>query len=183
MKSTCSNCEAENKPTSKYCSICGHKLPDTKVEKAVNNIQKEEISKVDIVINLKTTLGYAVGFIIVIFIVLSFFSPSINEQIEEKAKEINNSCPMVVNQHTVLKSVAALPNKTIRYNYTLVNMKKNEVKIDTVKKYIFPCILENVKTNPVMSFLRENKVTLKHYYSDKNGKFVTEYDITPEMYK
>ncbi len=34
-----------------------------------------------------------------------------------------------------------------------------------------------------MKMLRDNKVTLHYYYADKNGEFVTEYIIKPDMYE
>jgi hypothetical protein len=90
---------------------------------------------------------------------------------------------MIVDEYTTLKNVVVLPNKTIQYNYTLVGITKAEVKIDTVKKYFFPGVLQNVKTNPVMKLFRDNKVTINYSYSDKNGEFVIDYVIKPEMYE
>jgi len=99
------------------------------------------------------------------------------------ANEFNKTCPMNIDEYTTLKNVIALPNKTLQYNYVLVGITKAEVKLDTVKKYIFPQVLQNAKTNPGMKLFRENKVTLNYSYSDKNGKFVTNYIIKPEMYE
>ena len=47
----------------------------------------------------------------------------------------------------------------------------------------FPGILQNAKTNPGMKLFRDNRVTLNYYYSDKNGEYVTEYIVKPEMYE
>lgn len=117
------------------------------------------------------------------FVTQSFFKPSFDKQLVEFANEFNKNCPMNLDEYTLLKNVVALPNKTVQYNYTLIGMTKAEVKIDTVKKYVFPALLLNLKSNPDMKFFRENKVTLNYYYSDKNGAFVTKYVVTPEMYE
>ena len=76
-----------------------------------------------------------------------------------------------------------MPKKTIQYNYILIGITKAEVNLDTVKKYVFPGVLQNAKTNPGMKLFRDNNVTLNYYYSDKNGAFVTEYIVKPEMYE
>lgn len=88
----------------------------------------------------------------------------------------------MVDQNTRLDNVAAFPNNIFQYNYTLVNLEKSEVNIDTVKKYLEPNIINNVKTNPDLKPYRDNKVTMAYNYRDKNGVFVLKIEVTPEMY-
>ncbi|MFV5686791.1 zinc-ribbon domain-containing protein [Flavobacterium sp. GB2R13] len=183
MKTICSNCEAENEINSKYCSVCGYKLPLLENQNAKTEIEEAKITKPKRKFDLKTFLGFIAGFIIMFFVTQSFFKPSIDKQLAEMANEINKTCPMNIDEYTTLKNVVALPNKTVQYNYILVGITKAEVKLDTVKRYVFPGVLQNVKTNPAMKFFRENKVTLNYYYSDKNGEYVTEYIVKPEMYE
>jgi hypothetical protein len=183
MKNICSNCEAENEIDSKYCSICGYKLPLLEDENIKTEFEKPEVIKPKRKFNWKTFLGFVIGFIIMFFVTQSFFKPTFDKQLVEFANEFNKNCPMNIDEYTTLKNVVALPNKTVQYNYILVGITKAEVKIDTVKKYVFPGVLQNVKSNPEMKFFRDNKVTLNYYYSDKNGEFVTEYVVKPEMYE
>jgi hypothetical protein len=183
MKNICSNCEAENEITSKYCSVCGYKLPLTENQDAKIEIEQPKATKPKRKFDLKTFIGFIIGFIIMFFVTQSLFKPSFDKQLVEFANEFNKNCPMNLDEYTLLKNVVALPNKTIQYNYTLIGMTKAEVKIDTVKKYVFPALLQNLKSNPDMKFFRENKVTLNYYYSDKNGEFVTQYVVKPEMYE
>ncbi|UOK41268.1 MULTISPECIES: zinc ribbon domain-containing protein [Flavobacterium] len=183
MKNQCSNCEAENNATSKYCSICGYKLPIIEINNGLNTIEQKKDITVKKKFNLKASLGFAVGFIVVFFTTQALFKPSIDKELAEVANEMNKTCPMKIDQFTTLKNTMALPNKTIQYTYTLDEITKAEVNMDTVKKYVFSGLLENVKTNPGMKLFRDNKVTLNYYYMDKNGVFVTEYQITPEMYE
>jgi hypothetical protein len=183
MKNICTNCETENAIDSKYCSICGYKLPIIENQNnEVKNKPKKKITEKK-KYDFKTILGFVFGFSVMFFVTQYFFNPSIDKQLMEFANEFNKTCPMNVDENTTLKNVVALPNKTIQYNYILVNITKAEVKLDTVKKYVFPGILQNVKTNPGMKLFRDNKVTLNYYYSDKNGEFVTEYIVKPEMYE
>ena len=183
MKIICSNCQAENDGKSKYCSICGFKLPITENQNIETEVEKLKLAKPKRKFDLKTFIGFMVGFIIMFFVSQSLFKPSIDKQLSEMASEMNKTCPMNVDEYTTLKNVVALPNKTVQYNYILVGITKAEVKLDTVKKYLFPGVLQNVKTNPGMKLFRDNKVTLNYYYSDKDGKFVTEYIVKPEMYE
>ena len=89
----------------------------------------------------------------------------------------------MVDQHTRLDNAVALPDNTFQYNYTLVDITKSEVNLDTVKKYVEPGILNNVRTNPGMKTFRDNKTTFIYYYKDMKGEFVFKYPITPDMYQ
>jgi hypothetical protein len=75
-----------------------------------------------------------------------------------------------------------MPNNIVQYNYTLVNLDKYEVNIDTVIKYIKPGLINNVKTNPDLKAYRDNKVTMAYNYKDKNGVFVLKINVTPDLY-
>ena len=183
MKITCSNCQTENDGNSKYCSICGYQLPIVENQNAETAVEQVKVAKPKRKFDLKTFIGFIIGFIVMFFVTQSLFKPSIDKQLVEIASELNKTCPMNIDEYTMLKNVVALPNKTIQYNYILIGITKAEVKLDTVKKYVFPGVLQNAKTNPGMKLFRDNKVTLKYYYSDKNGAFVTEYIVKPEMYE
>ncbi|RTY99975.1 zinc ribbon domain-containing protein [Flavobacterium sp. RSP49] len=183
MKTICSNCEAENEINSKYCSVCGYKLPILENQNMKTKIEHLKVMKPKKKLDLKTLIGVVVGVVVGLFVTQSLFQPSIDKQLAEMASVMNKTCPMNIDEYTTLKNVVALPNKTVQYNYILVGIIKAEVQLDTVKKYVFPGVLQNVKTNPQMKFFRDNNVTLNYYYSDKNGEFVTQYAVKPEMYE
>ena len=111
-----------------------------------------------------------------------FKTPSFDKAMMEAASELNKSCPIMVDQDTRLDNAAALPNNIFQYNYTLVNLDKSEVNIDTVKKYVEPGVINNVKTNPDLKVYRDNKVTMAYNYSDKNGVFIIKINVTPDLY-
>lgn len=180
MKNICSNCQTENESGLKYCTNCGYKLSVVESENPIVEPIKKPVAKRKF--DLKAIIGFIVAFVVVFFATQYFFKPSLDKQLVEIASEMNRSCPMNVDKYTTLKNVVALPDKTLQYNYSLV-ISKEEIKIDTVKKYFFPSLLLNAKTNPGMKIIRDNKVTLNYHYADKNGIFVTEYLITPDMYE
>ncbi|MGC4041143.1 MAG: hypothetical protein QM710_10250 [Flavobacterium sp.] len=112
-----------------------------------------------------------------------FMKPSVDKELAKVAESVNKTCPMQIDQFTTLKNVVTLPNKTIQYNCQLNQLTKAEIQMDIVKKDVFPKLLKNVKENPQMESFRDNDVTIRYSYTDKNNEFVTEYVITPKMYK
>lgn len=127
--------------------------------------------------------------IFVVFFAAAFFGtklimkPSVDKELEKVVAETNKNCPMSLDQYTTLKNVVTLPNKTIQYNCQLNQITKAEIDMKIVKENVFPQLLKNAKENPQVKSFRDNDVTIKYNYVDKNGEFVTEYVITPEMYQ
>ena len=112
-----------------------------------------------------------------------FFKPvTFDKAMMEAASELNKTCPVMVDEETRLDNAMALPDNIFQYNYTLINLDKSQVNIDTVKKYIEPGLINNVKTNPDLKVYRENKVTMAYNYKDKNGVFILKINVTPELY-
>lgn len=113
---------------------------------------------------------------------LFFKTHTFDKAMMEAASELNKSCPIMVDRETRLDNAAAMPNNIFQYNYTLINFDKSEVNIDTVKKYVEPALINNVRSNPDLKLYRDNKVTMAYNYRDKNGVFVLKINITPDLY-
>jgi uncharacterized membrane protein YvbJ len=81
MKNSCSNCKAENDLSYKYCSICGYKMPFVENQN-IKTVEKndDKIRKSERKYNLKTFIGFIVGFIIMFFLTQSLFKPSIDKR-------------------------------------------------------------------------------------------------------
>src|SRR5690606_8073142 len=135
--------------------------------------------------NIPAVIGSVVGFFAMYFLVQSFFNNdnSIDKEMKAIADELNKTCPVQVDEYTVLENTVALPGKVFQYNYKLISLDKSEVNLDTVRKYVYPGILENIKTNPSMEPQRKRDVTFKYCYKDKNGAFVDQYVVKPNDYK
>lgn len=140
-----------------------------------------EKSKKDILIQ---TVSFAITFVIAFFAVQHFFfnDKNLEERLTDAAREVNNISPKMVDEYSRLDSASAVSDQIFKYHYTLVNMSKTEVNSDTVEKYIRPGIIENVKTSPDLKDFRDNKITMSYNYYDKNGDFVLNIDVSPEMY-
>jgi len=186
-KVTCTNCSAENPQNFKYCSSCGHALPTSNTSTSTSQPIEVETKKSEE--KKKKRKQLVATAIMVMFVIVGANMPQLlnkftfNKQLKNIANEINKTCPIVVDQYTRLDNVSVLPNKVLQYNYTLINISKDEVNMDTVDKYIKPTILNSVKTDPSMKYQREHEITLSYHYRDKNGNFVMKYDVTPSMYK
>jgi hypothetical protein len=76
-----------------------------------------------------------------------FKTPSFDKAMMEAASELNKTCPIMVDQDTRLDNALAFPDNIFQYNHTLVNLDKSELNVDTVKKYLEPELINNVKTN------------------------------------
>lgn len=181
-KIKCRKCEEYNASNSKYCSYCGFELPKIKAQSI--NIKEDSIQKTKI--DRNKIIGIVVGavtFFIAFYFTQELFSPSMDKQLVEMANELNKNCPIMIDQYTRLDNTNAFPNKTFQYNYTLVETEKADFNLDTVRKYVEPNIINNVKSNPDMKDLRDNNVTLNYSYRDKNGEFIWKLEITPDMYQ
>lgn len=112
-----------------------------------------------------------------------FFKPaSFDKAMMEAASELNKTCPIMIDQDTRLDNAVALPGHVFQYNCTLVNLSKSEINIDTLRKYVAPGIINNIKTNPSLKAYRDNKVTMTYNYKDKSGVFILDISVTPDMY-
>lgn len=130
------------------------------------------------------TVAFIITFGISYFAVQYFFfnEGTIEEQMKEAAVEINNISPKMIDEYSRLDSASTIADKTFKYHYTLMNMTKEEVNVDVLTKFLRPEIIENVRKRPELKKFRDNKITMSYNYYDKNGEFVTNIDVTPELY-
>jgi len=113
---------------------------------------------------------------------LLFKQPKIDEFLLQVANGVNKTCPKMMDADTRLDNVTTLPNNKFQYNYTLVNLSKEQV--DTIKMHqlIDANIINGVKTSQDFKIFREHKTTIGYYYKDKEGKYIMRLFVTPQMY-
>ncbi len=111
-----------------------------------------------------------------------FFKTDVETVLKKAATELNKQLPMNVDEYSRLDSASAEGESCFNYFYTLVDLEKSEVNLDTVNKYIRTGIIENVKNSTELREFRKNKITMNYNYFDKNGVFVTQIAVTPELY-
>jgi hypothetical protein len=179
----CENCGSDNTTKSKYCKECGHELPKVDIVTLENPVEEKKVVRGD---NKKKILSSVVG-VIAFFITYYavqhfFFNSSIDKDMMGVASELNKSCPVMIDSETRLDNTIALPDKVFQYNYTLVNVEKNQVDTISIKNYLEPNIVNQVKTNPQMQYQREHKWTLNYLYKDKKGLYILMVKVTPDKY-
>ncbi|WP_415329184.1 hypothetical protein [Chryseobacterium sp. MMS23-Vi53] len=111
---------------------------------------------------------------------------TINDELKEAAASMNKSTPQILSDGVRLDSVTTQPNKTLKYNYTLTEDVKESVtpeEIETFKNQAKEGATKTMKTSADMEEFRNNNVSLKYSYYDKNGKPIAEFIVTPEDYK
>ena len=134
--------------------------------------------------NFKTLAGIITGVVVMALVQQFFFkAPSFDKQMMQVASELNKTCPVMVDAETRLDNTISLPDKIFTYNYTLINQVKDSINVEELKKYLTPLVTNNMKTNPVMKFYRDNKITMSYYYKDKQGVFLLNIDVTPDKYQ
>lgn len=187
QKVICPTCGSENKSNYKYCFSCGYELPKVVVE-IVHDNTIELLHKKKKRRNL--IIGLIVAFTVVglvgatILSMQNVFKPFVTGKILETAvNEVNKRCPVMIDQYTRLDSASVISGNSMQYNYTLINTELSEVNQDTVKKYVLPEIINNVKTSPDLKPFRDLKTTLIYSYRDKNGLAIMKFPVTPEMYE
>ena len=62
-------------------------------------------------------------------------------------------------------------------------MKKDSIDIIGLKDYLEPRIVNDVKTNPGMKFVRDRKVTVNYSYKDMKGVNLFVITVKPEQYQ
>lgn len=183
----CKKCGTENTTNSKFCKGCGYELPQ--IERIEETLAKKEPTKK---FNLKALLGAIFGVVIIIVIsqgvsfAAKYFittTPMMDNMLIKTAEEINKSCPILIDEMTRLDNVSALPGKKIQYNYTILGIDREQADTVTFKANMEPLLLNNIRTNPDMKFLRENNTTFSYYCKDETGAYWFRILITPKHYK
>ncbi len=105
-----------------------------------------------------------------------------NEFMLQTSKNINEDCPKMIDEHTRLDEVLAMPPNQLVYNYTLVNIDMDDVSMNNVVPSLEAMLLKTVKESNEFDIFRANKTTITYRYFDKEGMFMVKIDITPEKY-
>jgi hypothetical protein len=109
-------------------------------------------------------------------------SKDVEAPLMKGVREINKICPQMVDKGTRIDNAQLVSENTIQINYTMLNWTKDALDIEMSKKLNQPNAISTVKKSSMIKFYRDNKVTVVYHYSDKNGVFLFETVVTPEMY-
>jgi len=110
----------------------------------------------------------------------------IDRVLVDAANEINTTCPFTVDSETRLDNCAALPNKTLQYNYTLVNYSKEqltEAQIEQMKDTLNTQIVNLIKSSSDMQTLKDYEVTFRYVYKSNDYYELFSITVKPQDYK
>lgn len=111
---------------------------------------------------------------------------TVDQELKEAAAGMNKLTPQMLNDMIRLDSVSTEPDKILKYNYTLMEDERENVSeedINAFKNEAKQEALNAVTTSADMQQFKEDDVTLKYVYYDKNGKLTADFSITPSEYK
>jgi hypothetical protein len=122
--------------------------------------------------------------LIVLFItVQKIFFKSSYKEVLKFAKEMNKTCPSMVDPETRLDRVIASADNNLQFNYTLVNMIKDSLPVRNLKNYMEPVILNKIKNSGTLRKFIDKNLTWIYSYNDKKGDFIFKITYTPEQFK
>lgn len=136
--------------------------------------------------NQKNNRILQIAIFVVVFAVAFFgtqylMKPNVGKELEKVAAELNKKCPMQVDNDTRLDKTGYVAPKTIQYHYTILTVDKDSLAIDAndTKNFLVKQAQDNLDNAPGMKLFREQDVTLKYFYQDKNGKPLFDFAINP----
>jgi len=99
--------------------------------------------------------------------------------------ELNEQCPMTIDEYTRLDNTETHPGKIFQYNYTLTTEDAGVLNTDpkSLGDQIKQQSLMVVKTNADLQIFRDNEVTLVYVYNKLDGSEFFRFEILPEEYK
>jgi hypothetical protein len=123
-----------------------------------------------------------VGVLLFIAVQKIFFkTPSIDKDVSKFAKNMNKTCPSMVDIETRLDKVIAFADNNLQFNYTLIHMIKDSLPISKLKNYMEPMILNKIKTSPTLSKFLNKNLTWIYSYNDKKGDFIFKITYSPQQ--
>ncbi|MCL2803757.1 MAG: hypothetical protein FWD29_07390 [Micrococcales bacterium] len=113
-------------------------------------------------------------------------APIIDKLLSDTASNMNKNMPMNVDADTRLDNVSALPNKTLRYNFTLVNTARDDLDAEgqaQVEDYLKGQILDGIKGSSDMQALKDAEVTFEYLYKSSDSIELFIFTFGPSDYK
>ena len=122
---------------------------------------------------------------VVLFITVQkvFFNSSADKEVLIFVKEMNKTCPSMVDRETRLDKVIASTDNNLQFNYTLIHMIRDSLPISRLKNYMEPVILNEIKNSGTLRKFLDKNLTWIYSYNDKKGDFIFKISYTPEQFK
>jgi hypothetical protein len=106
-----------------------------------------------------------------------------NKLLLEISNEVNEKLPIMVDSETKFDSTTVLTKKVFQYNYTAINISKNEIDTKKLKTQLYQNILDKIKTDDRLKILRDNHVTFVYLYKDRDDYEILKLTYSKKDYK
>ncbi|RYG39680.1 MAG: hypothetical protein EOO01_29085 [Chitinophagaceae bacterium] len=90
--------------------------------------------------------------------------------LKDLAADLNKRYPLTLNEELRIDSVS-VKERTIVYNYTMVNYAKEDIDTVYTKETFKPLIKSVIDTTASIKVLKDKKISFKYQYRDKNGAY------------
>lgn len=108
-------------------------------------------------------------------------SESLEKVIGKEVEAVNKKCPIAYEANIRLDSLFQPDKSTIAYSYTLLNVEKSLMNIDS--GLLENNLKEGIKASKDIEKLREMNANFSYNYYDKNGDLCFTFLIKPDQYK
>lgn len=128
---------------------------------------------------LGTTIGFFVAFGVTT-LVIKTFSKDKYEKLVEVADKTNEQCPMMIDADTRIDSTTAVKEPLgVVYYYTVVTVDKDSIDIAQTHQFLKENSQQNLDTMKGMKPFRDENVSLRYHYRDRNGNPFIDFTILP----
>lgn len=122
-------------------------------------------------------------FIFTVFAIFSSCGRSNDDFVKKVALEANKECPKRIDELTIMDSIVARPGNKLIYYYTITGDIPKSITKETFSNNMKNVLINTINSNILIKPLTMKNVIFIHHYNDKEGKFFSEVEITPEDYK
>jgi hypothetical protein len=103
--------------------------------------------------------------------------------IEAEVAMINKNCPKMLDEETRLEKVVFTKPALIVYNYSLVNVSRQNVDTAQFRMALWPGILSTIRIDTDLAGLRERQMNFEYRYYDKTKELIYTFKIAPLNYQ
>lgn len=103
--------------------------------------------------------------------------------LKKEVEKFNQGGSKMVDKDTRLDSLSVMPGKCLVYHYTTVTYTRDDLDSNALKKIMRPSIRKTIMEEKDMATLRNNEVTFRYTYYDKEGNYWFAITIRPKDYK
>lgn len=92
--------------------------------------------------------------------------------------DLNSNLPATVDRNTRLDTARAGPDRRITYYYTITTHDVSALDVNRLRAALIPASRNKACTAPDTRTLLDTKVIYAYHYTDRNGHFVTRFEIS-----